>query len=451
MSLRRPLGWLSLIRAAAASLALAAACAHGQRAPTQPTETAGRSDLVAFVDVSVLTMSSETVLRHQSVIVESGQITQIGPRNAVAIPSGATIIDGRGEHTLLPGLVDAHTHSTAPVDLAANLASGVTTILNMGQSATSAVMVNRASRNTLGPRVYGGWFIDGPGGFAGVVTTTDAARAQVRAAVAAKHEFIKAYNSLSTAQFDAIIDEAKTQHIAVIGHAVRATGLAASLRAGQVMVAHAEEFIPSYFVGLDNTASIASAVELARSTGAYVTANLSAYEAITLLWGKPAKLAEYEARPEVKYLSAADRAAWDTRGYERNSGSIQSRFDFVRALVRALQAGGVPILAGTDAPYVPGMSPGFAIHDELRTLVAAGLTPYQALSAATRTPGRFFQQFAGGPTAGIVAVGARADLLLVPGDPLMSLDVLRAPSGVMVAGRWLNRATLLGNLDAAIH
>jgi imidazolonepropionase-like amidohydrolase len=439
----------SIVRASAVSLALAAACAQGQRAATQPTETAGRPDLVAFVDVSVLTMSSETVLKHQSVIVEAGHITQIGPRTGVTIPTGATVIDGRGEHTLLPGLVDAHTHSTALVDLAANLANGVTTILNMGQSATSPVMASRASI-TNGPRVYAGWFIDGPGGVAGIVSTPDAARASVRAAVAAKHEFIKVYNSLSTAQFDAIIDEAKAQHIAVIGHAVRGPGLAASLRAGQVMVAHAEEFIPSYFVGLDNTASIASAVDLARGTGAYVTANLSAFEAITLLWGKPAKLAEYKSRPEARYSSASDRAAWDTRGYERNAGSIQSRFDFVRALVRAMQAGGVPLLAGTDAPFVPGMFPGFAIHDELRMLVTAGLTPYQALSAATRTPGRFFQQFAGGPTVGVITVGARADLLLVPGDPLSSLDVLRAPSGVMVAGRWLNRATLLANLDAAV-
>ncbi len=311
-------------------------------------------------------------------------------------------------------------------------------------------MANRAAIAT-GPRVYGGWFVDGPGGVAGIVTTTDAARASVRAAAQAKHEFIKVYNSLSTAQFEAIIDEAKMQRIAVIGHAVRAPGLAASLRAGQVMVAHAEEFIPSYFVGLDNTASIASAVEMVRGTGAYVTANLSAFEAITLLWGKPAKLAEYTSRPEVRYLSASDRAAWDTRGYERQSGSIATRNDFVRALVRALQAGGVPLLAGTDAPFVPGMFPGFAIHDELRTLVAAGLTPYEALSAATRTPGRFFQQFAGGPTVGIVAVGARADLLLVPGDPLASLDVLRSLSGVMVAGHWLNRATLLATLDAGVR
>ena len=448
MSLRRPLGWLTVIRTAA-SFTLVAACAQGQHALTQPAETAGRIDLVAFVDVSVLTMAGESMLRHHSVIVESGQITRIGPRADVAIPAGATVVDGRGEHTLLPGLVDAHTHSTALIDLAANLASGVTTILNMGQSPTSPVMATRASIGS-GPRVYGGWFIDGPGGFAGVVSTPDAARASVRSAVAAKHEFIKVYNSLSPAQFDAIIDEAKAQHIAVIGHAVRAPGLAAGLRAGQVMVAHAEEFIPSFYVALDNSTSIANAVELARSTGAYVTANLSAFEAITQLWGKPAKLADFTSRPEVRYLSVSDRAAWDTRGYERQSGSIETRFGFVRALVRALQAGGVPLLAGTDAPFVPGMFPGFAIHEELRTLVAAGLTPYQALSAATRTPGRFFQEFAGGPTVGVVTVGARADLLLVPGDPLASLDVLRVPAGVMVAGRWLNRATLLARLDAAV-
>jgi imidazolonepropionase-like amidohydrolase len=85
------------------------------------------------------------------------------------------------------------------------------------------------------------------------------------------------------------------------------------------------------------------------------------------------------------------------------------------------------------------MVPGFSVHDELEVLVRdAGFTRWEALVSATRNPAAFL----GDSTGGVIRVGARADLILVSANPLNDLATLRAPAGVMAAGRWLDRTTL---------
>ena len=102
----------------------------------------------------------------------------------------------------------------------------------------------------------------------------------------------------------------------------------------------------------------------------------------------------------------------------------------------------VELVAGTDAPTVPGMLPGFSLHDSLGELEASGLTRFQALSTATRAPGTFIHRSKGGDRFGVVAPGYRADLLLTEKNPLATLSTLRTPLGVMVKGQWRDAATL---------
>jgi len=96
----------------------------------------------------------------------------------------------------------------------------------------------------------------------------------------------------------------------------------------------------------------------------------------------------------------------------------------------------VELVTGTDAPAVPGMLPGFSLHDDLDELEASGLTRFQALSAATRNPGAFIARTKGGEPFGIVAAGDRADLVLSSENPLDNLSTLRTPLGVMAHGQW---------------
>jgi imidazolonepropionase-like amidohydrolase len=160
-----------------------------------------------------------------------------------------------------------------------------------------------------------------------------------------------------------------------------------------------------------------------------------------------AQLRDYEAlaaRPAARYVHPLlRRALWER---ERNpylaEGQDPRFFDELlridRALVRALDDAGVPLLAGTDA-LVPMIIPGESLHDELELLVGAGLSRLEALSAATRTPAEVFRQLA---DVGRIAPGRTANLLLVRGNPLEDLAVLRRPEAVIVEGRYLDRATI---------
>ena len=121
---------------------------------------------------------------------------------------------------------------------------------------------------------------------------------------------------------------------------------------------------------------------------------------------------------------------------------IQDMLDFHTPLIRALQRAGVPMLTGTDAGMA-GMVPGFSLADEIAALVDAGLTPRQALSAATENAGRFVREHVDETASfGRVRQGGRADLILLDQNPLDDLDALRRLEGVMVRGRWFDRDAL---------
>jgi imidazolonepropionase-like amidohydrolase len=104
---------------------------------------------------------------------------------------------------------------------------------------------------------------------------------------------------------------------------------------------------------------------------------------------------------------------------------------------------GIPLIAGTDAPAIPGLVPGFSLHDDLEALEGAGLTAYQALATATRVPGEFVHRALGDTGSfGTVTTGARADLILSESNPLDDLSTLRRPLGVMANGKWYTAAEL---------
>jgi predicted amidohydrolase YtcJ len=180
-----------------------------------------------------------------------------------------------------------------------------------------------------------------------------------------------------------------------------------------------------------------------RATNAYVTADLNTYATIARQWGKPAVVDTMLAAPTTRYLSPDHRLDWRNDDYIRREGDIEPRLDFLARFTKALADGGVPLVVGTDAPSIPGIAPGFSVHDDLDRLVAAGLTRRQALSAATRTPGEFLARYVPGTQpAGVLRAGYRADILLSRSNPLDDLSTLRKPLGVMVSGRWYSRQEL---------
>jgi hypothetical protein len=251
--------------------------------PAQPLAT------VAFVDVNVVPMDRERVLMHQTVLVRDGDIAVLGSR--VEIPLGARRIEGGGNAWLIPGLADMHSHLASGEDAALYAAAGVTTVLQMGgEGRIEPIPVLRAmlAQAPLAPQVFFAFMLDGEQPTSGgwPIHSIDEARFAVRVAKDRQYDFVKVYNGLRAAEFAAIVDESRKAGLAVIGHGVRAVGLPASLAGGEVMVAHAEEFYYTAFGTEPDASKLPAVVDATRRSGAYVTLNLSAIDAIARQWGR---------------------------------------------------------------------------------------------------------------------------------------------------------------------
>jgi hypothetical protein len=419
--------------------------------------TLARAETVVFTDVNVVPMDRERVIPRTTVIVTDGKIASIGLM--AKLPAGTPVIDGKGAW-LVPGLADMHNHVTTRDDLALLLANGVTTMLNMGE-ATNAfagrtrIAVNRGE--VPGPQIFTALAVDGNTQYGHLVIDTPAdARAIVGIAKANGYSFIKVYTNLSADAFSALAEEAKARGIGVVGHNVAAVGLAKQIAAGQAMVAHVEEFFTGFFPeppaddqqAPPADARIADAIALVRAQGTFVTSDLFTYRAIAAQFGKPQVVKSCLAAPEARYLSPGDRIDWARSSYQKKAVDLSRRVAFEARFVKAMADAGVPLITGGDAPTIPGLVPGFALHGEIDAMLSAGLTPWQALSAATRTPGEFIAQTVPGSAKfGVVAPGYRADLLLVADNPLERPATLRTPLGVMANGRWFDAAALKAMLD----
>jgi len=277
------------------------------------------SAVTAFAHVCVLPMDTNRVLHDQTVLVEGGKIAAMG--SSVSVPTDATVIDGHGSACLSPGLADMHIHTDTIEDMKLFLANGVTTVLNMGHASEGFMDHLRPAINSgalPGPHVYVGLLVDGSAQFDNLFVTTPAeARAIVDIAKANGYDFIKVYNDLSPACFQAIIEEGKRQHVPIIGHGVTRVGLEKQLAMGQIMVAHTEEFLYTVFSHPDlsapnpaivdptppHPADIPRVIAFLNRDRAFVTADLNTYATIARQWGKPDVLRSIMQLPELRYLS----------------------------------------------------------------------------------------------------------------------------------------------------
>jgi hypothetical protein len=178
-----------------------------------------------------------------------------------------------------------------------------------------------------------------------------------------------------------------------------------------------------------------------KDAGIVVQSTLITYDALS-----PRARPALARNTAIDYLHPATRDAWRRLPTDVTGIQALNRYpEFVRDVTAALHRAGVPLMAGTDALGAPLLTPGSSLHRELELLHDAGLTPYEALRTATVVPAAFLGK---AEEFGTIAVGRRADLLLVDGNPLEDLRTLRQPVGVMVRGRWLSREHLNAGLEA---
>lgn len=385
-----------------------------------------------IMHATVVPMETDDVFPGFTVVVRNGRIAWMGPDEETEIPVGAEVIDGRGAF-LLPGLADMHVHASAE-DFPGFLAAGVTTIREMnGTPDHLAWREEIAAGERLGPRLV----VTGPL-IAGeeqrwrhaLARTPAEAEVLVREHARLGYDAVKVYDGLSAEVHAALAATANEMGIPFVGHVPASVGLDGVLDAGQAGIEHANQVAghppdPASFEGIARRISVA---------GAWVTPTLASLEALALA-GSPA-YAERLEREDVALVDAGLVAWWRSLAEPVEAERTERRLEGLermRELTRALAEAGVPLLAGTDTPN-PLMIPGSSLHDEIRNLVAAGLSPYEAIRTATAAPARFLGEER---KWGTITEGARADLLLVRGDPLQDVGALADPVGVVVAGRWL--------------
>ena len=439
---------------ALAAIAAVAVLAAATSAVARPRLVRQPPPVLAIEHVHVVPMDRERVLRDHTVLVQGGVVRAVGPSAAVRIPAGAVRVDGRGAH-LIPGLADMHAHLYDTEGFASYLAHGVTTVANLHGSPPALRWRERLRAGTLdGPTLYtSGPSVNGypPGNPLFVaVQEPGAARAIAREQRAAGYDFVKAYGFLNADVYAALVDEAGRVGIPVVGHIPRQVGLDGVLAAGQANIAHVEEFFQRGDVPDDSMPALARRV---KDAGVTVTANLFAYsDYLRNIADLPGVLAD----PEMRYASPAlfsEKIPTSNRGNRPNpqefAAFLRERRVRFQAMVRALRAAGVPILLGTDTE-VFGF-PGQSAQLELRELVEAGLTPYEALAAATRAAGEFVAARVRpgmGERFGTIAPGMRADLVLVDGDPLADVANAARVRGVVARGRWYPPARLAAMRDS---
>lgn len=429
----------------ASLLSLAGALLPGCVREVQPTPTTDLERAVAFIGVNVVPMDTERVLADHTVIVRNGLITSVGPSAAITVPADAERIDGKGRY-VMPGLADFHVHLHSEEQLLSYLAHGVTSLFELDGSREHLELGARLKANErFGPTLYtSSPLLDGgpPGGRVVSVATPEQARVAVVKQKNAGYEALKVYDNLSPEAYATLVAMARQQRIPVVGHVPRKVGVEAVLRARQALISHGEEYFHS--VARDESRIPA----LARATKEAGTSVVPDLVHIDTSLRMLKDLEGVFADPEARYLSPEVLRNWrfsnptrrvDVAAYAERE---QAAYPFVQHLTLALQKEGVRLLLGANASDA-GLFPGKATQQELAELVKAGLSPYEALSAGTRNAGAFITDHVDAAARfGTVAVGQRADLLLLPGNPLEDVAQADRALGVMVRGQWFPRERL---------
>ncbi|MDX2852340.1 amidohydrolase family protein [Streptomyces sp. PA03-3a] len=357
---------------------------------------------------------------------------------------GDEVIDAHGG-TILPGLIDSHIH-LVPGALAQGLTFGVTTALDMFSQADVMAAAKRqaGTRSDVADVRSAGIGATAPGGHPSAMYTPfptltgpEQAERFVADRVAEGSDFVKVFGpsgpagpwatpSLNPATITALTEAAHRRGLVVVAHANSLAGLREVVSAGVDVIAH---------VPVDGELDRTLAERIAEA-GIAVGPTLATAENVL---GEPGGAA-VAADPRLAGMLDDAQLRRLTSGAPAQHGRKTPPYSRAEENVGRLVDAGVTILAGTDAPN-PGTVFGASLHRELELLGRCGMTPAQALNAATAAPARVFDL----ADRGHVAPGQRADLVLVSGDPLTDVTTTRAIERIWRAGVPCDRRAFVAN------
>jgi imidazolonepropionase-like amidohydrolase len=411
---------------------------------------------VAFTNVRLFDAEARKFLDDQTVIVDGGKIAQVGAASSIKPPQGIQTFDGRGK-TLLPGLWDCHLHIGNDFTGLQALSMGVTSIRDPGND--DKLTVDRRERNQRGelllPNVYPSSLIDGKGPFAAQVANAATSEAEaiafVRAAKANGFRGVKFYGTLNKAWLPAAAAEAHKLGLHVHGHIPVGMRPLEAINAGYDEITHVNWIImqamPESVIAVSNgimrfegpgryakdvdldSGAIKQIIDVMAAKKIYSDPTMVAFEGLYV--------------PENGDLSPAyapfvgSLPPTTERGFRQGGFAVPK--DLTRADYRAswakmvamlgkMHKAGVPIVAGTDGA-------GIELIRELEIYVEAGMTPAEAIAAATIVPAHLVGV---DKNTGSIKPGKTADLVLVEGDPSRRVGDLRQTRTVMLGGKLLD-------------
>jgi imidazolonepropionase-like amidohydrolase len=417
-----------------------------------------RAGVIALEGATLIDGTGGAPKEDAVILIRNGHIEAVARVNEIQIPNGAERINLVGK-TVIPGLIDAHAHVerwAAP----RYLAWGVTTVRDLHSSNDSAFTL-RNDLNlgaVIGPRMFtAGAMIDGaPATYpdASAVATAPEARHAVDLRAVAGADYLKIYTKITPALLRPLIDEARTLRLPIAAHLGKTDALTAA-RMGVVSLEHMAGVVQAasrnpavYFRAHDrflsgwtaeeqgwttlDSASLARTARALVQTKVAIVPTLIVHEMLSrldnpILLARPGMEDVPENAASVRSVaSLLRRTGWGPRDFQAFRRARARQDQFVREFKRA---GGV-IAAGTDAANQL-LIPGFSLHEEMALLVAAGLTPLEAITSATRRGAQLLHA----DSLGVVAPGKVADLVVLNGSPVRSIAATRSIAWVMTRGR----------------
>jgi imidazolonepropionase-like amidohydrolase len=430
------------------------------------------AQVTAFVDVNVVPLDRERVVERQTVVVSGDRIVAMGPTSSTQVPAGATRIDGRGKY-LMPGLAEMHAHVVGgqnPNHEALNrdilflyIANGITSIRAMLGHPNQLPLREQLKRGEiLGPTMY----VSAPSLNGNSAPNPDSGAALVRMHKAAGYDFLKIHpQNFRLETYDAIVRTANEVGITWAGHVPPAVGLRHALASKQSGIDHLDGFLEAatpdsifaklqaqqplilHINSVDPSRFPAIANEIKRA-GSWQVPTMLVWENLNTQALTPEQMAAWS---EMKYIPRQQLQGY-VNGKTNQLNALRSNgispemsaryLALRRQALKALVDAGAPLMMGTDSPQL-FMVPGFALHRELGILTEAGLTPYQMYESGAKNVARYVAEvLKQDGRFGTVAVGNRADLVLLDANPLQSVANLTKRSGVMVRGRWVSSAEI---------
>jgi imidazolonepropionase-like amidohydrolase len=409
-------------------------------------------------DVRLIDGTGAAPREHVSLLLRNGRIEKIG--ETMIVPSGVQVRELTGK-TVMPGLISAHSHLGLIVDDAESSATGytrenvtaqlkqferygVTTILSLGANRDLVYELREEQRRGRlgGATIFtAGRGIGVPGGAPGLPAaadqiyrpaTVEEARKDVDECAAHRADMVKiwvdklhgAAPEMTAEIYKAVIEEAHQKHMRVAAHESGLEDARQLVAEGVDVLAHSvrDQVVDDAFVQAMKQRKVWYVPTFTVDESFFVYAERAEFMKTNFFQeaAGPKLMAKFNAPEYAEKINQEAQTAQHRKDFAVGQQNLKKLFD-----------AGVNVGFGTDSGAVPGRIPGFAEHRELELMVEAGLTPMQAITAATGENAKLLHL----ADRGTIATGKRADLLVLDADPLADIRNTRRIVAVYHDGR----------------